>query len=126
MSLARTFAPHFGLFAGLLLVGAILGGGILGGCVIHDHGPGYADSYSAPDGGYQGYRAVPPFNPFYRAPYRSNKFEPEKHVVCNARREVCYETKDGVAQPSVRETKQYFGKDAAKDLKKDLRRRDDD
>lgn len=118
---ARTFAPHAGLLAGMLLLGAILGG-----CVIHDHGPGYAGSYGEADDSYRSYRPMPPVIPFPRESYRPNRFEPEKHVVCNARREVCYETKGGVAQPSVRETKQYFGKDAAKDLKKDLRRRDDD
>lgn len=116
MSGKAKIVPLLGLVVGLTL----------GGCVIHEGDPGYSSGAHATPGGY-GYRSYgpPPF-PVYREPRRANKFEPEKHVLCNSRREVCYETKGGRLQPSVRETKQYFGKDAAKDLKKDLRRRDDD
>lgn len=127
MSGKRSMTSGLGLVAGLLL----------GGCVLHEGGPGYSSpGYPGPSssggggvyGGTRnpGYGGLPPSGPSYPEPPRRKFFEPEKHVVCNSKRQVCYEDQGGALQPSVRETKQYFGKGAAKDLKKDLRRQNGD
>jgi hypothetical protein len=113
------------------LTSAIALGVFLGGCVIDDgasgryRGYGSGDYYGQqgyPGPGYQSYYG-PSFFRGYRSEYgRPKKFEPEKHVKCNRAKQICYEEEGNTYRPSVRETRQYFGKDAAKDLKRQLDR----